>query len=181
LQSLVFSIENITPEGISGHRTLDPSWFSLPPDADDPIRPIVLSQPVEVDFRLVPFKGDFRVELRTSTVALLSCSRCLSQFPFPVTAEGTLTLLRLPLTGALKEEMELTLEDLDTSYFEGDTIDLSQLVYEQIVLSFPMKPLCKEDCKGLCPRCGIDLNFYSCDCEKVKMDPRWAPLLKLRA
>lgn len=181
MQSLVFSIENITPEGISGHRSIEPSWFSLPPDADDPIRPIVLCEPVEVDFRLVPFRGDFRVELRTKTVAILSCSRCLREFAFPVMAEGTLTLLRIPSAGSLKEEMELTLEDLDSSYFEGDIIDLSQLVYEQIVLSFPMKPLCKEDCKGLCPRCGVDRNLYSCECQKSEADPRWAPLMKFRA
>lgn len=180
MENLIFSVENIGPEGVLGRRFLEPSWFSLPPEADDPIRPIVLVEPVEVEFKLVPFRADFRVDLRVSTVAQLSCSRCLTPFRFPVTSEGRLTLLRIPPGFSFKEEVELTLEDLDSSYFEGSIIDLSHMVYEQIVLSFPMKPLCRSDCKGLCPRCGIDRNVESCNCDQRVLDPRWEVLKKLR-
>jgi uncharacterized protein len=180
MESLVFSVKQITAEGISGHRSLAASWFSLPPGADDPVRPIVLGEPVEVDFHLSPFGRDIRVELSVNTVAILSCSRCLSPFPFRVSIRGKFTLCRISPEVPGREELELTLEDLDSGYFEGEEIDLSGLVHEQIVLSFPMKPLCREECKGLCPRCGADQNTESCQCGESGPDPRWEPLLKLR-
>lgn len=180
MESLVFSVKQIKAEGISGHRSLAPSWFSLPPGADDPVRPIVLERPIEVDFHLSPFGRDVRVALSLNTVAVLSCSRCLRSFPFPVYANSRLTLCRIPPEVAAKEELELSLEDLDTGYFEGEEIDLSDLIHEQIVLAFPMKPLCREECLGLCPQCGADLNTEPCQCGESKPDPRWEPLLKLR-
>ncbi len=135
---------------------------------------------MEVDFAVVPFGRDLRVDLSVNTVALLSCSRCLRSFPFRVAVEGRFTLCRLSPEVAAKEELELSLVDLDTGYFEGEEIDLSELVHEQIVLSFPMKPLCHEECRGLCPKCGADRNLEPCQCGGSRMDPRWEPLLKLR-
>jgi len=180
MESLVFSVKQIKAQGISGHRSLAPSWFSLPPEADDPVRPIVLEEPVEVDFLLSPFGRDVRVNLSVETVAVLSCSRCLKPFPFSVSVQGRFTLCRVSPEASGKEELELSLEDLDTGYFEGEEIDLSGLIHEQIVLSFPMKPLCREECKGLCPECGADRNTESCQCGGSKPDPRWEALLKLR-
>lgn len=179
MESLVFSVKQITAGGISGHTSLEPSWFSLPPQADDPVRPIVLGEPIEVDFQLSPFRRDIRVGLRLQTVAILSCSRCLKPFPFPVSARARFTLCRVSPDVPLKKELELSLEDLESGYFEGEEIDLSGLIHEQIVLSFPMKPLCHEECKGLCPRCGVDRNIEPCQCDGPRLDPRWEPLLKL--
>lgn len=180
MKSLVFSVRQIKAQGISGHRSLAPSWFSLPPGADDPVRPIVLEKPVEVDFVLSPFGRDVRVDLSVNTVAVLSCSRCLKSFSFNVSAKGRFTLCKVSPESFAKEELELSLKDLDTGYFEGEEIDLSGLVHEQIVLSFPMKPLCREECRGLCPECGADRNTEPCQCAGAKPDPRWEPLLKLR-
>ncbi len=180
MEGLVFSVKKIRAEGISGHRSLAASWFSLPPGADDPVRPIVLAEPVEVDFVLSPFGRDVRVDLGVSTVAVLSCSRCLKPFLFRVLAKGRFTLCRISPEAPAKEELELSLEDLDTGYFEGEEIDLSGLIHEQIVLSFPMKPLCCEECRGLCPECGADRNVEACQCGESRGDPRWEPLLKLR-
>lgn len=180
METLVVSVKQIPPEGIFGHRTLRPSWFSLPPEADDPVRPIVLAEPVEVEFHLRPFGSDVRVELGVRTVVILSCSRCLAAFPFPVRAQTKLTMCRVSPEQFQKEELELSLEDLESSYFEGEEIDFAQLVHEQIVLSFPIKPLCHEECKGLCPACGVDKNVEPCRCEGVKSDPRWEPLLRLK-
>jgi uncharacterized protein len=67
-------------------------------------------------------------------------------------------------------------EDVDTSYYRDDQIDLNELLREQFYLALPMKPLCAEGCKGLCPQCGTNLNAGSCTCTVVWEDPRLAAL-----
>jgi uncharacterized protein len=180
MDGLRFPVDQIPRDGLSGRRTLGPSWFALPPDADDPIHPIVLQEPIEAAFRLEHSGRDVRFHLELRTIATLTCSRCLKAYPFPVESQTRYTFFRAPAAGALKSEKELSLDDLESGTFEGDEIDLSNVIYEQIVLSFPMKPLCHEGCKGLCPRCGIDRNIESCQCDSVQPDPRWDALKKLR-
>lgn len=77
------------------------------------------------------------------------------------------------------EEVALDEEDLDLDYYRDDVVDLRALLVEQLLLSLPMKLLCREDCRGLCPGCGIDRNADSCDCVP-ETDPRLAPLAALR-
>ena len=75
---------------------------------------------------------------------------------------------------------ELEEEDLDLSFYEGEEIDLSPLVQEQIILALPTRPLCRESCKGLCPQCGVNLNVQTCTCATVVDDPRLEVLRTLR-
>src|SRR5207344_1906733 len=77
-------------------------------------------------------------------------------------------------------EREIEEDDLTTAFYENDEIDLGHLMHEQFVLSLPMKPLCEEACKGLCPECGTNLNRGTCDCKPVWEDPRLAALRELR-
>jgi uncharacterized protein len=77
------------------------------------------------------------------------------------------------------EGVELEEEDLDLFPYEGEAIDLEPLVREQVILAVPYAPLCREDCKGLCPQCGVDLNTGSCRCEKP-IDPRFEALKGLK-
>jgi uncharacterized protein len=94
----------------------------------------------------------------------LECSRCLKSLSCPMTSQIDVTLF--PETGvALEEEIELGNEDLKTSFFSGEEIDLSKLIREQIILNVPYKALCHEECRGLCPRCGANLNEGDCGCE----------------
>jgi uncharacterized protein len=67
-------------------------------------------------------------------------------------------------------------EDVDISYYRDDRIDLNELLREQFYLALPMKPLCRDDCKGLCPQCGTNLNTGACSCATQWEDPRLAPL-----
>ena len=78
-----------------------------------------------------------------------------------------------------EEEREVPDEDLETSYYRDDRIDLNELLREQFYLALPMKPLCLDDCRGLCAQCGTNLNTGSCDCAPVWEDPRLAPLKNL--
>jgi uncharacterized protein len=77
-------------------------------------------------------------------------------------------------------EREVAEEDLDTSFYRDDQIDLNEVLREQFYLALPMKPLCREDCEGLCPKCGTNLNTGTCTCATQWEDPRLAPLRNLK-
>ena len=135
--------------------------------------------PVEVAFDIHKDKEKFRLVGNARTELELTCSRCLEPFRLPVHAEFDLRYL--PATAAVAEaEHEVADEDLETSYYRDDQIDVNELLREQFYLALPMKPLCQEDCKGLCPQCGTNRNTGACDCSAVVEDPRLAPLRNLK-
>jgi uncharacterized protein len=83
---------------------------------------------------------------------------------------------------ASEEHVEREIGDADFSvaYYDDQTIDLGQLIAEQLHLSLPMKPLCGADCRGICPQCGLNLNRGTCDCQRDWDDPRFAALRTLK-
>lgn len=134
--------------------------------------------PVDLTFEIHKDKSRFRLVGTVATELELTCSRCLEPFRLPVKAP--FDLLYLPAADASTEtEREVDDEDLETSYYENDAIDLNQLLREQFYLALPMKPLCQDECRGLCPQCGTNLNTGACDCAPVWEDPRLAPLREL--
>ena len=137
---------------------------------------------------LVAVKGANAVEVKitlTWTFKLV-CSRCLDEFEREFTEEAKLTLRRGK--PRLKKELALSDEDIETVYFEGEEVDLAPFVREMVVLAIPMKPLCRPDCKGLCPICGANWNRETCEHREAfekgggekPPDPRWAKLLELK-
>ena len=93
----------------------------------------------------------------------LHCSRCLTLFKLPVEADFDLLLAPAPDRVAEAEE-ELSKADLDRDFYTGETVNLESILREQVLLTLPLKPLCAETCKGICPRCGADLNQETCQC-----------------
>jgi uncharacterized protein len=79
-----------------------------------------------------------------------------------------------------EENVELQPGDLDTDELEGYQLDLTQLVREQILLNVPEQIYCTEDCKGLCEKCGGNLNLVDCNCKDEEIDPRWEALKNLK-
>jgi len=79
-----------------------------------------------------------------------------------------------------RREREIQEDDLTTAFYENAEIDLGQLMREQFYLSLPMKPLCRDDCKGLCATCGTNWNTDACDCKHEWDDPRLDALRELR-
>lgn len=106
------------------------------------------------------------------------CARCANDFAQPVERDVRAVLLLDPLDQ--DEEAELEAADLDESYLGGDVVDLMELVREQLLLALPHKPLCRADCRGLCPRCGVELNHETCSCEDDTVDPRLTVLAGLK-
>lgn len=178
---LKFRVDKIPVQGLSARRVIEPSWFALPPEADDPTQPIRLVQPIQVDLRLERLGQDVQVGMRLVAAVSLACARCLEQFVLPIEVQTRFTFCRACGRASQPREKGLSLEDLETGSYDGEEIDLSDLVYEQIVLSLPMKPLCSEECKGFCPRCGANLNLESCGCVETGGDPRWDALRQLKA
>jgi uncharacterized protein len=131
--------------------------------------------PVQLDFEIHKDKEKFRLVGTARTELELPCSRCLEPFRMPV--DSSFDLRFLPATEmAADEEKEVQEDDLETSYYRDDQIDLNELLREQFYLALPMKPLCREDCKGLCAQCGTNLNTGTCACSTEWEDPRLAPL-----
>jgi uncharacterized protein len=101
------------------------------------------------------------------------CSRCLRQYPFVLDKEFDFVLSPDP-TKSEKRIGELNRDDLGLSYYSGEEINLKPLIREQILLALPTRPLCDENCRGLCGSCGANLNFEACACSTAADDPRTA-------
>ncbi|HTI41700.1 MAG TPA: DUF177 domain-containing protein [Vicinamibacterales bacterium] len=135
--------------------------------------------PVELEFDILKDKDRFRLVGHVRTELELTCSRCVEPYRFAIDADFDHRYL--PSSEASTEQdREVAEEDLETSYYADDQIDLGELMREQFYLALPMKPLCSEDCKGLCAQCGTNLNTGTCDCAPVWEDPRLAALKQLK-
>jgi len=110
----------------------------------------------------------------------LGCSRCLESFDVPVSVSVDLMYLPHRVNGG-DGELEISDEDLSTAFYRDDEINLGLMIREQFQLSVPMKPLCRENCRGLCPMCGINLNSERCACDTSWRDPRLEALAALRS
>lgn len=112
---------------------------------------------------LIVLDGSIKTEL------ILKCSRCLEDFTYPINLNVYEEFLLRP-----------NYDDIDDKIIlKNDYIDLEQVVESNILMSLPIKRLCKNDCKGLCQCCGTNLNFSTCNCEKRDIDPRLAMLKEL--
>ena len=138
-----------------------------------------LVEPVALAFEIFKDKDQFRLAGDVKTVLELPCSRCLE--PFRLGVDSTFDLRYQPHAVNTGEgEKEIEEDDLSTAFYDNDEIDLGQLMREQFYLALPMKPLCREDCKGLCPECGVNLNRETCNCKRNWDDPRLAALRELK-
>lgn len=157
-------------EGVESlDRTLRPA--DLPAEDDYRIlTPVVLTATVARDRNRVHVAG------RVETTLELACSRCLEGYEVPVDASFDLRYLPAADSPTGDEEIEVAEEDINTAFYRDGRIDLAEMIHEQLYLALPMKPLCREDCKGLCPVCGGNRNLTTCDCAPKWADPRLAGL-----
>lgn len=150
-------------------RTFDPSALPQEGEAYRVVAPVQLGCAVHKD------RTRFRLTGRVTAELELDCSRCLEPYRLPV--DMTFDHRYLPQSEAAADgEREVEEDDMETSYYQDDQIDLAELVREQFYLALPMKPLCADDCKGLCPQCGTNLNLARCGCAQEWEDPRLAAL-----
>jgi uncharacterized protein len=136
-------------------------------------------QPVSLVFDVHKDRSTFRLSGRVKTRLELPCSRCLEPFDVDVDTPFDLRYEPQP-TSAEQGEHELAEGDFDAASYTDDQIDLGQLIQERIYLALDMKPLCSDDCKGLCSNCGTNLNRGSCSCDTHWEDPRLTALRALK-
>lgn len=134
--------------------------------------------PIKVRLKVIRVSDMIEVEGNVETRVRLSCSRCLQDFETPLENRFALTYTReLPdVADAPEEGAELNADEMGLVPFRGDEINLQETIQEQVVIAFPLRPLCSQDCKGLCPQCGADLNAGTCGCRRNSFSMKFAAL-----
>ncbi len=118
----------------------------------------------------------YRVDGLVTVPIQQNCSRCLCSFDKNICSSFSIFFRENFKNLEEEDEVELEERDLITADFSGDEIDLSMEIAEQVALEIPLKPLCSETCKGLCPVCGVDLNTETCSCVLDSKQSRFAAL-----
>ena len=156
-------------------RTFQPSEAAEGVAADEAY---TIAAPVHLVMDIHKDGDAYRVSGRVTTRLRLECGRCLDAFEIPVDSPFELRYVPEPAAShaAGAADQEMSEDDLTTAYYREEKIDLGELMHEQFVLALPMKPLCSDDCRGLCPHCGTNLTKGACDCKPTWTDPRLATL-----
>lgn len=157
-------------------RTYEPSALMRDDDLFKVVAPVGLTGELRKDGQKVRLVG------RVAATLELECSRCLEPFQVPVNAPFDLLFLSdADSAQAVRgDEQEVREDDVGVSYYKDEVIDLAEVIREQFYLVLPMKPLCREDCQGLCPVCGANKNRETCACQNEWVDPRMEPLKRLK-
>jgi DUF177 domain-containing protein len=123
---------------------------------------------------------DIRLKGKLETELEVACARCLEPVDLPV--QRSFDLLYRPLgTDAGRKELSVTDAEAEIGYYSGEGLLLEDALREQVLLAVPLKSLCRENCKGLCPHCGKNLNEDACSCADDLEDPRWGALKDIRS
>jgi uncharacterized protein len=140
--------------------------------------PLVSLSPVRVSAEVARIDHGYALDAALSYSGELECSRCLAAYPFAV--DDAFSIVLCPRGPAGDDETSLEKGDLDVSFYDDPVVPVEPIVEERIQILLPMKPLCREDCKGLCPQCGEDWNARECGCVAGTADPRWDALRTLK-
>jgi uncharacterized protein len=165
--------KEIGPEGLSVDRLIE--RLPIPVKGDE----VIGIDRVHLTGELLRASGGISFTGDIGTVARLQCSRCLEQFALPLELHFDLLYTTAPETEGAGES-RVDEDRITESHYDGERIDVGELLAEQIYLGLPLKPLCATDCRGLCPRCGTNRNLGTCDCREERAeDPRLLGLKKL--
>lgn len=138
--------------------------------------------PIRTRLRAFQVRGMIEVEGKVETLLRQSCSRCLEEYEEKLCASFSLTYVtEMPeVTDDSGDEIEISAEEMGLIHFEGEEIDLRAAIQEQIVMALPLRPLCRQECKGLCPQCGANLNEADCGCGATDFNIKFAALKGLK-
>jgi uncharacterized protein len=166
-------LSKIPPEGLErSFEIADPAAAGIELD-------VPLEGPIRADFDIQRLGKEIEVVGTVRATVRLPCSRCLAAFSFPVAGDVEATFA--PRSAAVEEEHqhELMQDELEVQPLVQGGADLRGLISEQIYLNLPLKPLCREDCPGICPHCGRTIAEGECGCPPPAADSRWEALRKL--
>ena len=164
---MLIDIDKLPKEGLTVNRDFEyPSAELVEEDA-------VFLRSVHVELIAKKYFDQVQVAGRIATLLRFNCSRCLTPFEYPVDSRFDLIYLPEEIE-EIKEELEE--EDVNTLYYTAPHLDLREVVLEQLNLTFPLRPLCAENCPGICPVCGVVGRDGTCSCTVPGADPRFQPL-----
>lgn len=171
---MFIDMNEIRPNGASWDESLHLADLEGSGGAKHPVR--------KARIRVRATRGDRGIDLVGTLEAevVATCARCLEEVVLRIAPEFFLTLVPVAVETGSAEGVEIDVTDDDAALFpvEDGRASLADIASEQIYLNLPAKPVCRSDCRGLCPVCGINRNRDSCDCRTETVDPRLAPLLK---
>jgi uncharacterized protein len=151
--------------------------------------------PGEIDFldeelrQIGPLKAQGKAELVTASLGEIrvtghltvqteaACDRCLEAARFPI--DSAFVLYYRPMSEGYGDEKEIDSGEAEMGFYEGESLELNDVLREQVLLALPMQRVCREDCKGICPACGKNRNQNECHCQKTSADDRWEALKQL--
>ena len=178
--SIKVNIDKIPESGKTFDENMPREWLDNIPEFTDQenithIRgQIHLQAKVSLEGKNLRLKGRIQATLHTI------CSRCAEEIDWTLDSKMDLTLMPGAPPPVEEEEHELSRQELEQLYYRGPVVELDEYFKQQIALDLPIKFLCSEACRGLCPRCGVNLNVETCQCRQEEGDPRLAVLRNLK-
>jgi uncharacterized protein len=139
-----------------------------------------LDEPVDTDFVLTHRAKSLHIRGTLDTTVRFACARCLKQFSRHVSTPFDLSYLPQPRPVREGDEIALKYDEMEVGFYDGIRLDVNLMVLEQIELALPMKFVCREDCRGLCVKCGADRNERDCGCDATEPDIRLGALLEFK-
>jgi uncharacterized protein len=164
-----------------GEQTYSATYDATPADIDRP--EVAGTGPMHIDVRVDKgdSAGEYVADGTVNFAADFTCSRCVEPYPFANASSFHVRFRPRPAVSEENEDVEIAAaEDLDVEFYTERSVPLRELALEQVQLSIPMKPLCEENCLGLCSECGANRNREKCSCETSPVDVRWGALSEFR-
>jgi uncharacterized protein len=175
VEQYVIDLKDLGHEKVQLQGKIDPGALDFSGDN------VKQTTPMEWAAALERAGAEIRVTGSLKTAVEQACSRCLEPARFEIAKPFDLYFGRRDeLVFDADEEIELNERDTQTAFFTGTHLHIGDILREQVLLGLPMKALCRVDCKGLCPQCGTNLNFGSCNCPKESFSPHMETLLQLK-
>ncbi len=171
---MIFDLKTAFEKPVNLKFKLSPDWWK-PDEYDDSV--LGLDTDMEVSMHIRRAGERYVLEGSLFGKLILRCDRCIEPFCFDLKTEFKWFLV--PHPKQVQEEIELGKDDMSVVFISEDEIDLDDIIRSEIYLAVPMKILCKEDCAGLCPGCGRNLNKEKCVCQKTSGHPAFMKLKDL--
>ncbi len=173
MSNMFIAINEIGPDGVPFNEPV-----TLPPARDGAVEGMTLLA-AKLTGRALLAGGGVEFSAALDACVRLECGRCLEPFETRIRRDFCLTLVADAAEfGA--GEAEVREDDASLFYATEGRVSLAEIAAEQIYLNLPLKPVCDEDCKGLCPTCGVNRNRIECGCRSEEIDPRLVPLLEFK-
>lgn len=173
---MIIDLRTISTGSRSLEFVLEKDWWRSDGQKDQILG---IDTPVRVKMKIDGSAGKYVVDGELAGGIEVICDRCLKAYHRELKTVFRV-FFALPLAEADQKETELAEEDLEVDFIREDEIDLDEIIREQIYLSLPMKSLCTENCLGLCPICGSNLNVGDCQCDHEQGHPAFLKLKHLK-